>query len=121
MSSRVHMVQDGHSNVAIIASGMVEEGDTILPLTNITAMKPLPSSLRIDKIHFAVEAGINARLFWEGGNLIAPLEGKGSMDFGWMGGVPAPEDDAITGNLVLVMKSTEKRAFMIALDLTKRT
>lgn len=79
-----------------------------------------PSALRLIDICYAVETGLKIFLWWEddgGDTLILPLEGRGRLDLGPIGGIHNPRNEGWTGNVQLSTKGSG--LFFLGLEFAK--
>jgi hypothetical protein len=121
------VVHDGARNVLVEVTGILDTSDvTQVNITNLAALIPVPTMLRLDTIQFAIQDAMAVMLWWEdtaGTSLIAPLAGRGRLDFGWFGGKLNPKNTGFTGNIQLSTQGWQLGAvqhFTILLDLIKQ-
>lgn len=57
---------DGERNVVIHATGVLDTSDVASAvLVDVSALVPIPVTVRIDKVVFAVAAGLTVELLWD--------------------------------------------------------
>lgn len=90
---------------------------------DVSALTPVPTKVKVDKIHYAVAGGLTVLLAWDATADVtfAALSGSGCLDATSFGGLHNNAGEGITGD---VMFSTLGWAgvlsYTIVLEMTKR-
>ena len=114
---RRKITHDGTKNASVQFTGYGPfDAEVVLRLGDMT---PPPKDFRIDAVYFAVGAGMEVQVAWEGADgphPFLPLGGRGKIDFSEVGGVHNDVENR-TGNLML--STSDSGLFIIVLDLSK--
>lgn len=118
------VIHNGARNVQIEVVGILDTSDFAqADITIISALTPAPGFVRLDTIQFSVEDGLSCRLWWHDTaltTLIAPVQGRGKLDFGWFGGKQNPKNAGYTGDIMLSTAGwATLKTFTLILDLIK--
>jgi hypothetical protein len=110
------------STCLVKISGYLDED---LPLTKVfmfEELSPIPKSIRIDSVIFAIQEKAGFNLWWVGGEegekrLILPLESRGFFNFEGMQSLQSHEAKGIA---IEAFNVTGTKTFLILLDMVKQ-
>ena len=119
------VIHDGARNAIIEVTGILDTSDvTQTDITTIANLVPVPTTVRIEKIQFAIEDGISCMLWWHdtaGTTLIVPLTGRGKLTAEWFGGYNNPKNAGYTGNIQMSTAGfSGVKHFSLLLELIKQ-
>ncbi len=128
VSSRVLM--NGQKNCAVHIIGILSPGPESGWLTVVEAKKFGASRVKLDHVEWAITSALEVFLAWhvegalDGGELIIPLAGRGTLNFSDYGGL-TNELEGRSGNIELRVQVTQEiprgqQAFALFLDLIKQ-
>jgi hypothetical protein len=118
----VKFVTDGHNNCVLKVAGIINRD---LPFTKVflfTDLTPAPRALKLDSTVYAIQDKLTCIFWWitaSGYELMAPLEGKGRLDWEAVQGLHSPRE-AVTGLAISTMHCDELKHFVVTLDFTKQ-
>ena len=112
---------DGSKNAVIRGSGYLSQD--ILEAQMIVKLSDLKcKALRIESLVFALQEKMGCVLWWmceEGNYSIAPIEGKGQLNFEGLQGIHSPAN-GLVGIGITTFGSTSGKYILLMLDLTKQ-
>ena len=115
-------VIDGDRNTVVKLTNLSDgTGESAVTKVDVSALNGSPSSVKINKIHYAVD-GMSVTLFWDATTdvRIAELSGHGTMDFTGFGGLPNNAGAGKTGDIVLTTNGASLNdSYTIILELAK--
>lgn len=120
---KAEVVIDGVKNVVVEVSGVVEQGDTILDILQLSSLQPPPKALRIDAVQFAIEEKMGIKLWWRGredDELILPLESRGYFDFSKIHSLNSPRTVQAIGISFFNVPAGGIKSFLLQLDMEKQ-
>lgn len=110
---KTKITRDGKKNVVVMVWGEVDGKDACTAL-HIDHVQDDLTGFKLDRIVYAIEGGVKARLAWSDDGLIMPLEGRGILNY--------YDFDSIqpsTQGQSLGVDVTGSGAFHLVLDCTK--
>lgn len=99
----IQILEDGPRNSIFKVSIFMDTSLVSQTIVDITTMSPVPTSVRIDHIDYAVTDGIEAELFWHAtaNKFIMPLAGRGRVNYQDYGGIQNNAGAGKNGNIDL--------------------
>lgn len=98
------ILEQGARNTVVKWTGLLDTSDeayNVKLLPSTTGIVPVPSQWRLDYLWYSISDGIEIQLFWDATapTLIAPLAGRGKMDFWNFGGLQNDAGAGKTGGI----------------------
>lgn len=121
-----HVIRDS-SDLCLSIIGEVQRGQVLDEvLVNPRLLKDSPVSVRLDRVVYSIQSGLELRLYWESESdrfLMLPLEGRGTLDFERLGGLSDPRCEGWTGKVLLTSSykgEVDVRYFTLSIEFSKQ-
>ena len=117
-------LQDGESRVVMLFTGTLDTAnESATAKVDVSALVPVPTKVKVDKIHFTVSDGLTLVMAWDATTdvIFAALSGSGCLDCTGFGGFQNNAGSGITGDIMFsTLGWSGVMSYTVVLEMTKR-
>lgn len=115
---------DGHRNVVVQCVGVLDTSNLASTIVvDASALDPIPTDLRIDKITYSISGQLTVQLLWDATAdvVAAALTGYGHMKYKCVGGLTNNAGAGKTGGLLLLTTgwASGTQSYTVLIELVK--